>query len=143
MLRLPQLRERLFRLRDEAADILRFARRGAIRLEVQTIIPDYDSLSVEQIRERLARLPQAELATVEAYERATRNRTPVLEAIRDLHGREPWPGYDEMNIAEVRSRMHGSDLDRIRAVLDYERSHRGRSSILNAPEAQVTAGQPA
>lgn len=138
-LRMPQLRESMSRLRDEAVDLLRIARRGAMRLEARTIISDYDSLSVEQIRDRLTRLSQAELATVDAYERATRSRTPILEAIRDLRGWEPWPGYDEMAVADIRSRLQQVDLEQIRAVLDYERGHKSRSSILNAPEAQVGA----
>jgi hypothetical protein len=143
MLRLPQLRESMSRLRDEAADVLRFAQRGAMRLEARTVIPDYDSLSVEQICDRLTRLSQAELATIEAYERATRNRAAVLEAIRDLHGREPWPGYDEMNVTEIRARLREANHNRIRAVLDYEQGHKNRSSILNAPEARVGAAAPA
>jgi hypothetical protein len=138
-LRLPQLREGVYRLRDEAVDVLRFARRGAMRLESRTVIPDYDNLSVEQIRDRMTRLSQAELAIVEAYERSTRNRTPILETIRDLHGREPWPGYDEMNITVILPRLREADEDQIHAVLDYERSHQNRSSILNAPETQVGA----
>jgi hypothetical protein len=144
MLRLPQLGESMYRLRDEAVDVLRFARRGAMRLEARTVIPAYDSLSVEQIRDQLTRLSQAELATIEAYERATLNRAPVLEAIGELHGGEPWPGYDEMNVTEIRARLREADHDRIRAVLDYERGHKDRSSILNAPEAaRIGAAAPA
>ncbi|GAA0706998.1 hypothetical protein Drose_16175 [Dactylosporangium roseum] len=136
MLRLPQLGESLHRLRDEAADVLRFARRGAVRQEAQSIIPDYDNLSVEQIRDRLARLSQSELSTVEAYEAATLDRVPVLEAIQELHGAEPWPGYDRMNVGEIRARLREVDEGQIRAVLDYERGHKDRASIPNAPEVQ-------
>lgn len=141
-LRLPQLQEGLLRLREEAADALRSARRGAMRLEARTIIPGYDSLSVEEIRDRLPRLTQAEQATVEAYERTTRNRAAVLEALRDQRGKEPWPGYDEMSVGDIRSRLGEADPDAVRGVLEYEREHRNRSSILNAPEAmaKVNAG---
>lgn len=136
MLRLPQLRETMSRLRDEAADALRSARRGAMRLEARAIIPEYENLSPEEIRQRLDRLSQAELSTIEAYERTTHNRAEVLEAVQELRRREPWPGYDEMNVSQIRSRMREADPERVRAVLDYERGHKNRSSVLNAPEAQ-------
>jgi hypothetical protein len=141
MLELPQLRESISRLKDEAADVLRLARRGAMRLEARTVIPDYDSLSVERIRDRLAQLSQIELDIVDAYERATRNRTVILETIRDLHGGEPWPGYDEMNVTVIHSRLREADDNQVNAVLDYERRHRNRSSILNVPEARVGAAE--
>jgi len=140
LLGVPQLRENLYRLREEAADVLRSARRGAMRLEARTIIPDYDNLSVEEIRNRLPRLSQAEQATIEAYERTTRNRTEILEALQDLRGKEPWPGYDEMSVNDIRSRFADSDSDQVRAVLEYERGHKGRSSILNASEAHAKVG---
>jgi hypothetical protein len=137
MLRAPQLREGLYRLREEAADALRSARRGALRLEVEGIVLDYDSLSAEEISKRLSQLSQADLAIVEAYERTTYHRQQVLETLRDLRGREPWPGYDEMTADEVRARLSGAeDHDWIRSVLDYERQHRNRPGVLNAPGAQ-------
>jgi hypothetical protein len=135
MLRLPQLRESMYRLRGEAAGALRQGRRGAMRMEARTLIPDYQTLSAEEIRDRLTRLTQAELATIEAYERTTRNRVAVLEAIAELRGREPWPGYDDMNVTEIRGRLRDADPGQLGAVLDYERAHRNRASILDAPEA--------
>ncbi|GAA0735654.1 hypothetical protein Drose_19445 [Dactylosporangium roseum] len=137
MLQLPQLRESMYRLRDEAVDVLRSARGEAVRIEVRTINPDYDNLSVEQVLGWLTQLSQAELATVDAYERAARNRMPILEAIHDLQVREPWPEYDRMNVTAIRARLREADEEQIRSVLDYERTHKDRSSILNAPEAQV------
>lgn len=137
MLGLPQLREGMQRLRDEAVDVLRTARRSGMRQEVQSIVPDYDNLSVESIRDRLTRLSQADLAAVEAYERATRNRMPVLETMRALRRSEPWPGYDRMTVDEIRTRLREVGTDQLQVVLEYERSHKDRSSILNASEAQI------
>ncbi|MCX9193778.1 hypothetical protein C3Y87_20840 [Carbonactinospora thermoautotrophica] len=145
MLRLPQLRENIYRLSHEAADAVRQARRGVMRLEAETRtaaeaeppIPDYDALPIDEIRDRLPQLSQAELATIEAYERKTRNRASILKAVDNLRGNEPWPGYDEMNVTEIRSRLREANPDKIREVLDYERRHKNRSTILNAPEAQV------
>ncbi len=150
MLRLPRLREGMYRLREQTADALHQARRGVTRVEeelrttppgptVRATLPiaDYDTLPVDEIRQRLAPLSQAELATIETYERQTRDRAPILEAINDLRGKEPWPGYDELNVSEIRARLRQADSDQVRKVLDYERSHKQRSSILNAPEAHV------
>ncbi|MET7427333.1 hypothetical protein [Dactylosporangium sp. NPDC005555] len=143
MLRLPQLWENMYQLRDAAVDVLRFARGRAMQdgaqLEAGAIIPDYDSLSVEQIRDWLTRLSQTELATVDAHERANRNRTPIVTSIRNLQGKEPWPGYDTMNVPGIRSRLRDADDEKVRTVLEYERSHKDRSSILNASEVQATA----
>jgi hypothetical protein len=137
VLRAPQLREGLYRLREEAADALRSARRGALRLEVEGIISDYDRLSADEISKRLADLSQADLAIIEAYERTAYRRQQVLETLRDLRGREPWPGYDEMTADEIRSRLAGSeDHGWVRSVLDYERQHRNRAAILNSDQAQ-------
>ncbi len=147
MLRLPQLRESMYRLRHEVADAVRQARRGVTRLEAEIRtappseaelpIPDYVALPVEEIRARLPHLSQAELATVEAYERKTRNRASILDALATLRGQEPWPGYDEMNVTEIRSRLREASPGKIREVLDYERRHKSRSTVLNAPEAQA------
>lgn len=54
-------------------------------------IEDYDSLSASQVIRRLAGLSPAELAAVEAYERATRRRQTILARIAQLQGRPPGP----------------------------------------------------
>ncbi|WP_433606900.1 hypothetical protein ACQP2P_31310 [Dactylosporangium sp. CA-139114] len=137
MLGIPQLRESTHRLRDEAASVLQLARREATRQADQSVVWDYDNLMEEQILEWLPRMSQTELATVDARERATRNRMEILETIRRLQGAEPWPGYDRMNAGEIRARLREAGEEQIRAVLDYERGHKDRSSILNAFEVQV------
>ncbi len=139
-LRLPQLRESLYRLRDEAADALRSARRGSPRMGARNLIPGYDTLPAEEICNRLSGLSQAELATVEAYERTTRNRPAILERVQTLRSQEPWAGYDEMHVSKVRERLRDADPDWVRQVLEYERGHKGRISILEAPEVYAATG---
>jgi len=102
-------------------------------------IDRYDALTAEQITGRLKRLTQAELAKVEAYERRHENRTTVLERVATLRGDEPWPGYDELNAADVRSALADADPERLRAVRDYERAHKDRSSVLQVAERELTA----
>ena len=53
---------------------------------------------------RLPELSQIDLAKIDVYERRDENRSTVLDRVATLRGDEPWPGYDELTAAEVRSR---------------------------------------
>ncbi|MHB1783835.1 MAG: hypothetical protein ACYCTE_14345 [Acidimicrobiales bacterium] len=50
-------------------------------------IPGYDSLAASQVVRRLDSLTRAELASVQAYEEATRGRRTILGRIAQLQGR--------------------------------------------------------
>jgi hypothetical protein len=50
-------------------------------------IPGYDSLAASQVVRRLDGLTGAELASVRAYEEATRGRRTILGRIAQLQGR--------------------------------------------------------
>ena len=56
-------------------------------------------------------LSQVDLAKVAVYERKNDNRSTVLDRISPLQGDEPWPGYDELNVEEVRAAL-GDDEQR-------------------------------
>jgi len=47
---------------------------------------------------------------------------------------EPWPGYDEMTVAQVRERLTGADPATTALVRLYEETHRGRKGVLRATE---------
>jgi hypothetical protein len=53
-----------------------------------------------------------------------------LEAIAALRGDEPWSGYDGMEVEEVNDALKRRDGDTARQVLDYERHHKGRTTII-------------
>lgn len=55
--------------------------RGAVAAEDDLPLAGYDHLTVDQITERLGGLSQVQLATIDAYERAHKNRAGVLRAI--------------------------------------------------------------
>ena len=47
---------------------------------------------------------------------------------------EPWPGYDSLNIGEVRQRLDGADARLTRKVRVYERTHKARTGVLALTE---------
>ncbi|MEV5875332.1 hypothetical protein AB0L75_14065 [Streptomyces sp. NPDC052101] len=120
--------------RMPGADRLRGAPDGALISEMELPISDYRRLGARTILDRLPQLHQTDLATVGAYERSHAARPAVLSRIADLLGPEPWPGYDGMDEDEILKRL-GEATERVtRRVLDYERRHQARSTVLMASE---------
>ena len=78
-----------------------------------------------------------DLAKVKAYERKTDDRSTVLTRIDALQGAEPWPGYDELTVEEIRAAV-GDDDERASSVRSYERAHKNRAGVLNAVERELT-----
>ena len=74
--------------------------------------PNYDSLSADEILDKLAELSQVDLAKVNAYERKNQNRSTVTGRIDSLQANEPWPGYDELGVDEVRAVLSEGDETR-------------------------------
>jgi hypothetical protein len=120
--------------RMPGVDRLQGAPEGALIAEDELPIADYRRLSTRMILGRLPYLSQTDLATVGAYERAHADRSAVLSRIADLLGPEPWPGYDSMNAGEIRKRLADAEEGLTRRVLEYERRHQARSTILAAAE---------
>jgi hypothetical protein len=52
---------------------------------------------------------------------------------------EPWPGYGEMNAADIEDRLVTEGPEAAAAVSLYEASHKGRASILEAASRTMTA----
>jgi hypothetical protein len=52
----------------------------------------------------------------------------------EIHVDEPWQGYASMNAPEIIDRLAVSDAAVKAVVLLYERSHRGRKTVLRAAE---------
>lgn len=95
-------------------------------------ISGYDDLTVTEIVGRLNALSQADLSKIDAYERRNQNRTGVTERIANLRGDEPWPGYDELTVAEINAVLKEGDEDRNERVRVYERDHKNRAGVLRA-----------
>jgi hypothetical protein len=102
-------------------------------------IPNYDAQTADEVTRRLRRLSQAELAKLESYEQKGQGRATVLARIAALRGEAPWPGYDDMEAEEVNDALRKRDGDSARAVLDYERQHKARTTIIELAERQRDA----
>jgi ferritin-like metal-binding protein YciE len=113
--------------------------KGAVAGASDLPLPRYDELTVEEIIPRLPELSQIDLSKVDSYERRNQNRSTVTERISALRGNEPWPGYDEQNVADIQSALHSADDDRAQQVRAYERAHKNRSSVLQAAERELAS----
>ena len=112
--------------------------KGAVAAEGDLAIARYDSLTAEEIVGRLSELSQIDLAKVDSYERRHQNRTTVVDRISTLRSDEPWPGYDELTVAEVQAVLSEGDDERAKQVRAYERAHKSRAGVLNAAERELT-----
>jgi len=100
-------------------------------------IARYDQLTAAEITGRLGELSQLDLAKVAAYERKRENRATVLSRIDALQGDEPWAGYDELNVEQVRTALADADDERAARVRTYERAHKNRAGVLAAAEREL------
>ena len=112
--------------------------KGAVASESDLAIASYDSLSADEVQGKLAELSQIDLAKVKAYERKNQNRSTITSRIDSLQGDEPWPGYDELSVDEVRSVLSEADDQRVKDVRDYERRHKDRAGVMEATERQLS-----
>ena len=112
--------------------------KGAVASESDLAIANYDSLSADEIQGKLSELSQIDLAKVNAYERKNQNRSTVTSRIDSLQADEPWPGYDELAVDEVRAVLSEGDDTRVKAARSYERKHKNRAGVLEATERELS-----
>jgi ferritin-like metal-binding protein YciE len=108
--------------------------KGAVASEGDLPLSGYDQLNAAEVVERLAGLSQIDLAKIDSYERRHESRTTVLSRITSLRTEEPWPGYDELTVSEIRESLDGANDDLVKRVRAYERSHKDRIGVLSATE---------
>jgi ferritin-like metal-binding protein YciE len=108
--------------------------KGAIASEQDLAIANYDSLNADEIVGKLSELSQIDLAKVDAYERRHENRSTVLGRIDSLRKDEPWPGYDELTVDEIRKTLARADAKQSREVREYERRHKERQGVLQTAD---------
>ena len=111
--------------------------KGAVASASDLPIPGYDKLSADEVVKKLPELSQVDLLKVDAYERKNQNRTTVLQRISGLRGDEPWPGYDEQSVSDIRSALSGAPDGRVSKVREYERRHKERQGVLDATEKEL------
>jgi ferritin-like metal-binding protein YciE len=112
--------------------------KGAVASEEDLPLTDYGKLNATEIVERLPGVSQIDLAKIDAYERRNESRTTILSRITSLRADEPWPGYDELNVSEIRAALGEADEERATRVRAYERSHKNRAGILTATEREAS-----
>jgi ferritin-like metal-binding protein YciE len=112
--------------------------KGVVASAQDLAITRYDSLTAEEILSKLPELSQIELAKVDSYERKNDNRATVLSRITALRGQEPWPGYDELTVAEIEAVLSEGDEQRAKDVVAYERSHKNRAGVLKSAERETS-----
>jgi ferritin-like metal-binding protein YciE len=113
--------------------------KGAVARERDLPIARYGSLNADEVVARLPELTQVELGIVDVYERRHDNRATVLGRISTLRTREPWAGYDELSVDELRSALADADERRTRAARDYERAHKNRAGVIAATERELAS----
>ena len=111
--------------------------KGAVASEEDLAIAGYDSLSAAEIVSKLSELSQIDLAKIDSYERKHENRTTVLSRVTALRRAEPWPGYDELTVAEIEAVLEEGDEERAKDVAAYERAHKNRAGVLKAAERET------
>lgn len=111
--------------------------KGALASEGDLAITGYGKLTAAEIAEKLPHLSQVDLAKIDSYERKNENRTTILSRITSLRGDEPWPGYDELSVDEVRAVLDEGDVDLIKRVRAYEHSHKNRAGVIDASQREL------
>ena len=114
--------------------------KGALASEGDLAITGYGKLTATEITEKLAPLSQVDLAKIDSYERKNENRNTILSRITSLRGDEPWPGYDDLSVDEIRAVLDEGDEDRVKRVRSYERSHKNRAGVIDASERELAQG---
>jgi hypothetical protein len=112
---------------------------GAVTREEDLPIPGFSQLGVTDIQQRLRGLSQTELTVIEGYERAHAGRPGVLNAIEHLREAEPWADYDAMDPERITMHLHDVSDRVVRQVLEYERHHRQRDTVIDAAENALGA----
>jgi hypothetical protein len=111
----------------------------AVTREEEPPILGYQHFRVPDIVQRLPTLSQAQLSALDGYERAHAGRPESLNAIERLRGSEPWPGYDDMIPDQITARLQTAAPSEARLVLDYERRHRQRRTLIAIAKALSVA----
>ncbi|HXB14405.1 MAG TPA: DUF892 family protein [Solirubrobacteraceae bacterium] len=111
--------------------------KGALASEGDLAISGYGKLTAEEIVDKLSGLSQVDLAKIDSYERKNENRKTILSRVTSLRGDEPWPGYDELSVSEIRAVLDEGDEGRIKRVRTYERSHKNRAGVIEASEREL------
>lgn len=100
-------------------------------------IADYESLTVDEVVGRVKDLSQEDLRLVERFETKNANRSTILKRIASLRVQEPWPGYDNLTVTEIKDQLRDAPAARREKVRAYERAHKDRSSVIDLTDRET------
>ena len=61
----------------------------------------------------------------------------LTDRVAKLLGEQPWPGYDEQDVAAIAAKLDQADADTARLVTRYERNHKDRADVVEAAERRL------
>jgi ferritin-like metal-binding protein YciE/uncharacterized protein (DUF433 family) len=111
--------------------------KGAVASASDLQIANYDKLNAAEIIAKLPELSEIDISKIDAYERRHDNRKTVLDRIHSLRAQEPWPGYDELTVEDIREALSPADAATAKKVAEYERRHKQRQGVLDAAEREL------
>jgi hypothetical protein len=82
--------------------------------------------------------PAVEAAVHRGGDPRQANSGTVTSRIDALRDDEPWPGYDELGVDEVRAVLSEGDEQRVKDVRAYERNHKARAGVIQATESELS-----
>ena len=134
--------ERLSEKEDSLTRALLAALRITARIpsaaDADSIIPDYDDLTVTEIIDQIKRLPMKQLEIIRAYEYHNFNRIRILRQIdKELDEVRIIPDYDELPVGTVVERLDELSPQELAAIREYEKSHRNRATIIKTIERRL------
>ena len=92
----------------------------------------YDKVDSRKLMASFNSYSQAQLDSIEEYERANQNREEVLNKLRFMRGSQPLEGYDDLTAEQVIASLDGADIGTIKAIRDYERKFAHRKEVIDA-----------
>jgi ferritin-like metal-binding protein YciE len=111
---------------------------ASIRAEEQRML-DQVLAEIPKLTDAVAGESSADVKTIGAADAAREAARKTTAAAKRFRGAEPWPGYDEQTVDEIRSALAGGDEEKARLVRDYERAHKQRTGVLEAAERELAS----
>lgn len=101
--------------------------------DIEDIIPGYDDMKATEIIDLIKSLPGKQLEIIRAYEQHNYKRVRILRQIdKEFDEISILPDYDKLSVGAVLENLHELSSQQLAALKKYEKSHRNRTTVLNA-----------
>ena len=137
----PRRRKRARRARPARSPAPRAPRarpRAPSPAEQDLPIARYDALTADEI---VGRLPELSRSTSRRSRLRAQGREPHDGDRAHPHAarNEPWAGYDEQTVEEIRTALGGAATTASKAARDYERAHKNRAGVLEVADRELAS----